>query len=63
MSNPYGKAKGVIGYDETVAMLKALLAGRDPVCKTDDERKVKASLIKDIAYAKKKGYQLEIPGG
>lgn len=59
--NNAGKAEGLIGYEETVNMLKALLAGRDPYCKTAAEKRVKESLLKDIAKAKKKGYQISIP--
>jgi len=56
-----GKADGGIGHEDTVDMLKALLAGRDPICTTEAERKTKASLLRDIEKAKKKGWQLDIP--
>lgn len=50
-----------LGVEAVVDMLKALMAGKDVKAVTFNEKRVKASLIKDIAYAKKKGYQIEIP--
>ena len=47
--------------DKTVRMLKDLLAGKDVVAVTAGEKATKAALLKDIAKAKKKGYQIEIP--
>jgi hypothetical protein len=49
------------GIERTTAILKALLAGRDVVCTTEWDKACKASLLKDIAKAKKLGYQLSIP--
>ena len=50
-----------IGVEATVAMLKGLLAGEDVKAVTFNEKRVKAELLKDIALAKKEGYQIEIP--
>lgn len=42
-------------------MLKALLAGQEVKAETPAEKKTKAELLRDIAYATEKGYQIEIP--
>jgi len=47
--------------DEVIVMLKVLLAGKDVKAKTKSEKSHKKALLRDIAYAKKKGYQIEIP--
>ena len=50
-----------IGLEATITMLKALMAGEDVKAVTFNEKRVKASLLKDIALAEKEGYQIEIP--
>lgn len=50
-----------IGIEATIDMLKGLLAGEDVKAVTFNEKRVKASLLKDIALAEKEGYQIEIP--
>jgi hypothetical protein len=47
--------------EETIAMLKKLLAGEKVVAVTPAQKKVKKGLTRDIAYAKKKGWQIDIP--
>ncbi|MDO8805862.1 MAG: hypothetical protein Q7R35_15695 [Elusimicrobiota bacterium] len=49
--------------EDTIKMLIALLAGKDVEVTTPAEIETKAALLKDIAYAKEKGYQIEIPYG
>lgn len=46
---------------ETIEMLGKLLRGEEVRAITGTEKEVKAALLRDIAYAKKKGYQIEIP--
>lgn len=47
--------------EEIVKMLKKLLAGQEVIAVTPEEIEAKTELLKDIAYAKKKGWQIAIP--
>ncbi len=51
----------MLSPEKTIKMLQALLAGRDVKAVTPDEIEAKKELLKDIAYAKKKGYGISIP--
>lgn len=51
----------LLPFDEMKKMLMELLAGKDVKAVTDKEKHTKAGLLEDIAYAKKMGYQIQIP--
>ena len=42
-------------------MYKALLAGKDVKAVTAEEKHAKAQALKDIEFAKKKGFQIDFP--
>ncbi len=47
--------------EEIVKMLQKLLAGKEVIAVTEAEKESKAALLRDIAYAKKRGWQISIP--
>ena len=55
------KEAAMLPVDQITEMLIALLAGQDVKAVTPSEKATKASLLKDIAYAKRKGFQISIP--
>jgi hypothetical protein len=42
-------------------MYKKLMAGEDVKAVTAEEKKAKAQVLKDIAFAKKRGFQIDFP--
>jgi hypothetical protein len=51
----------VLPIERVIKMLQALLAGEDVKAVTPEEKRCKASLMKDIKRAEKEGWQIEIP--
>ena len=52
---------GRVSYDELKEMYCALLSGNPVIAVTPEEKEAKAAVERDIAYAKKKGYQIWFP--
>ncbi|MCX5791871.1 MAG: hypothetical protein NTY45_06570 [Elusimicrobia bacterium] len=53
--------KQTLPPEKVIAICTALLAGNDYKAVTAEEKEAKAEIIKDIAYAKKMGYQIYFP--
>lgn len=52
-----------VKLEELIEMFQTLLAGGEVEAVTPEQVEAKADVLRDIAYAKKMGYQIELPSG